>query len=82
MKNMETKINESEDEIESEIEFMRKLRFDKIRDKFSDVSPKADEVIKNANPDDILALTLTFNSPIKVIKAEIFDDKKFIDLAF
>lgn len=68
--------------VDSEMEFMRKSRFEKIRDKFSDVTPESDEVIKNAKSDDILALTLTFNSPIKVIKAEIFDDRKFIDLAF
>lgn len=73
---------EQKSEIESEVEFMRRSRFDRIKDKFSEVSPEARKVIDKAKSDDILALTITFNSPIKVIEAELFDDKKFIDLAF
>jgi len=67
---------------DSQIEFMRKNRFEKIKSKFSSVSEDANEVIAKAKPTDILALTLTFNSPVKIIKAELFDEKKFVDLAF
>jgi hypothetical protein len=64
------------------MEFMRKSRFESMRDKFNEISPEADKVIKLANPSDILKLSLTFNSPTKVIDAEVFDEEKFIELAF
>ena len=71
-----------ENEFDS-LEFMRKNRFEKIKDQFKEISLEAQEIINNAEAQDILSLTLTFNSPnLKVIKAEIFDEKKFIDLAF
>lgn len=71
-----------DEELTTEIEFMRKSRFDKIKSKFSEISEEAKSIIMEANDNDILSLSLSFNSPIKVMKAEIFDDKKFIDLAF
>lgn len=73
---------EETDELTTEIEFMRKSRFEKIKSKFSDISLNAEQTIAEAKDDDILSLSLTFSSPIKVINAEIFNDKKFIDLAF
>ena len=63
------------------MEFMRKCRFEKIKDRFLEISEEAKEVIDSAGSKEILALSLTFSSP-KVIKAEIFDEQKFIDLAF
>jgi hypothetical protein len=71
-----------EENVETKMEFMRKSRFDSIRKKFDNISPEAEEIIKVAQPNDILKLSLTFNSPIKVVEAEIFDEKKFAELAF
>lgn len=65
-----------------EVEFMRKRRFDSLRGKFSEVSSSAAETIKHASDDDIIKLTLTINSPIKVVEAEVFNEDKFIELAF
>lgn len=64
------------------LEFMRKQRFEELRSKFKEISPDAEEVISKAQPNDILKLSLTFNSPVKVVTAEVFDENKFIELAF
>ena len=66
-----------------QIEFMKKSRFDGLKTRFKSVSPKAQTIIDAARPDDVLSLTLEFNSPtLTVVEAEVFDDKKFIELAF
>lgn len=71
-----------QDQDATDLEYMRKSRFDKIRDKFSDVEPAADAIIKEAKPEDILALTLSFNTPVKVVKAEVWDEKRFAEELF
>lgn len=67
---------------ETKMEFMRKSRFETIKDKFHEITPAASEAIDKANDNDILKLSLTFNSPVKVLEAEVFDEEKFIELAF
>lgn len=67
---------------ETKMEFMRKSRFETIKDKFHEIAPAASEAIDKANDNDILKLSLTFNSPVKVLEAEVFDEEKFIELAF
>jgi hypothetical protein len=67
---------------ETKMEFMRKSRFESIKDKFHEIAPAASEAIDKANNDDILRLSLTFNSPVKVLEAEVFNEEKFIELAF
>jgi len=64
------------------MEFMRRSRFDSIKNQFNEISTNAKSIIDLAKPTDILKLSLTFNSPTKVIEAEIFDEEKFIELAF
>jgi len=71
-----------EENITTSLEFMRKERFERIKNKFDRVSSEANEIISKANDNDILRLALTFNSPIEVVEAEIFDEDKFVDLAF
>ncbi len=70
------------DEVTPKMEFMRKSRFETLKDKFNEISTSAQGVIASAKPTDILKLSLTFNSPVKVIEAEVFDEEKFIELAF
>jgi hypothetical protein len=64
-----------------EIEFMTKSRFETIRSKFSDISPEAAAVIDKAQPDEVLLLDLTFNSPVKVVNAEVCSEERFLELA-
>lgn len=71
-----------EDNITSKLEFMKRSRFETIKDKFNEIAPSASSIIDKADNDDILKLSLTFNSPVKVIEAEIFNKEKFINLAF
>jgi hypothetical protein len=66
----------------SRTEFMRKSRFESLRSKFRDINTEANSIINSANNDDILKLSLTFNSPVRVVEAEVFDESKFIELAF
>ncbi|HDY72859.1 MAG TPA: hypothetical protein ENH90_01750 [bacterium] len=77
---VEVEVNE--DEQQTKMEFMRKSRFDKIRHKFNNVSEDAQKVIDVAKSNEILRLALTFNSPVKVVEAEIFNEEKFVELAF
>ncbi|MBN2330279.1 MAG: hypothetical protein JXC85_00530 [Candidatus Aenigmarchaeota archaeon] len=63
------------------VEFMRKHRFEKIRDKIESIAPEAEAIINSAKSEEILELTMTFTNP-KVINADIIDERKFIELAF
>jgi hypothetical protein len=72
----------TEENINEKTEFMRRSRFETIRNKFQEISPTANEVIASARQEDILRLSMTFNSPVKVLDAEVFDEKKFLELAF
>ena len=69
-------------EIVTEFEFMRKSRFKNMEKKFSEVTPEALKIIDAAKDTDILSLTLSFNSPVKVLNAEIVNDDKFIEFVF
>lgn len=64
------------------MEFMRRSRFDSIKNQFNEISVDAKKVIDLAKPTDILKLSLTFVGLLKVTEAEIFDEEKFIELAF
>lgn len=67
-----------------EIDFMRKSRFLKIKDKFDSISKIAQEVIDSAGDTDIIYLSLVINSVgcVTVIKANICTEDMFIQLAF
>lgn len=65
-----------------EVEFMRKKRFESIKSKFSEISEDAITVINEADDNDVIKLTLTINSPMKITEAEIYTEDKFIELAF
>ena len=59
----------------SAIKLVRKSAF--RRDAFSSIDPEAEKVIESAKPDQILALTITKNSLLKVAQARIFDKNLF-----
>lgn len=60
------------------IKLVKKSAFS--QDSFGEVADEAAKVIRGAKDDDILALTITFNSPLKVVKAVVFDRSSFNDL--
>lgn len=59
----------------SAIKLVKKSAF--RRDAFESVDPEASKVIESALPDQILALTITRNSPLKVAQARLFDKSLF-----
>lgn len=65
----------------TKLEFMRKSRFESLKYNFEYISPEASKIIEKAEKNDILSFTITFSNP-KILKAEIFDEKKFIELVF
>ena len=65
-----------------ELVFMSKARFDAIRARFAGISDAALTAIDNADDDDILAITMAVNSPVKVIEARIVKGEDFIEMAF
>jgi len=62
----------------SAIKLVKKSAF--REDAFESVSPKAKAVIMAATDDQILALTITRNSPLKVADAKIFNKSVFEEI--
>ncbi len=66
-----------------QMDFMRKSRFKTIANQFKEISPEAQKIIDSAKDSDILKITMSFNTPtLKVDVVEIFDEDKFVQLAF
>ena len=54
------------------------VRRDQFRkEAFRKVSAAADKVIQKAKASDVLALTVTMNSPLKVVSACLYDESVF-----
>lgn len=68
--------------MDTKIDFMRKSRFDTIKDKFTNIDETAQTIISEAKNEDILELRLTFTNPISITSARIMTEKDFIELAF
>ncbi len=62
----------------SSIKLVKKSTF--RTEAFSNIESGARAVIDSAKDGDILALTLTVNSPLKIIQARIFNRDSFDDL--
>jgi hypothetical protein len=62
----------------SAIKLVRKSAF--RADQFDSVSPEAKKIIDSAKPEQILALTITRNSPLKVAAAKVFDRDVFEEI--
>lgn len=54
---------------------VRKDKFDKAN--FNEIAPKAETEIARAKSDELLALYITVNSPLKVVDAKIYNRDVF-----
>lgn len=62
----------------SEVSTVKLVRKDTFKeDAFESISDSARKTIQNAQDSDILALTITMNSPLKITNAEIFNRALF-----
>lgn len=62
----------------SAIKLVKKAVFKE--DAFTNIKADARKVINEAQPNDILALTITANSPLNIIQAKIFNRKVFDEI--
>ena len=67
---------------ELKVELMRKSRFDSIKMNFNKISNEADTAIQNANSNDILAITMSFDNPVDVVRAELITPDDFFKEVF
>lgn len=67
---------------EVRVELMRRERFDKMRMNFNTISPDAKGIISKAKSEDILAITMSFDNPVDVVKAEIITPDDFFKEVF
>lgn len=76
-------VEEETNEDEESIDFMRKSRFERVKGGLGAISPKAQKVIDDARDEDVLMLTMKFNSPtLSIVDAEVCDADRFIEMAF
>ena len=62
---------------ETELKLITKEDFEKLRFKYKNIEPEADEIIKNANdPLDVLALLVQEGSGFTILKATILNEDK------
>jgi hypothetical protein len=71
-------VNMNEFGVGSTIKLVKKAVFKE--DAFTNIKADARKVINEAQPNDILALTITANSPLNIIQARIFTRRVFDEI--
>jgi hypothetical protein len=62
------------------MEFVRKSQLDTSQVTIE--NPETRRIIEEAKPEDILGLTITINSPVKIVDAQVVNDDSFAELFF
>ena len=68
---------------EPKLKLFTKTDFNSVRNKFVDISPKADEIIEHSNDTDVLVLLVKEGSAFSVLDAKVLNEEAqetFIEL--